>query len=54
MEIRIPQNKLKEILQQIETFFVTLHQLQSLTGSLAFCAEAMPSANHLCVECVLQ
>jgi len=48
MEIRIPQDKLKEILQQIETFLskpkVTLRQLQSLTGSLAFCAKAMPSA----------
>ena len=41
MEIRIPQDKLKETLQQIETFLskpnVTLRQLQSLTGSLAFC-----------------
>ena len=48
MEIRIPQDKLKEILQQIETFLsktkVTLRQLYSLTGSLAFCAKAMPSA----------
>ena len=48
MEIRIPQDKIVDILQQIEFILskskVSLRQLQSLTGSLAFCTKAMPSA----------
>lgn len=48
MEIRIPKQKVSDILKQINEFLshskVTLRQLQSLTGSLAFCAKAMPSA----------
>ena len=48
MEIRIPIDKIRAILQQIEEISshskVSLRQLQSLTGSLNYCAKAMPSA----------
>ena len=49
MEIRIPRDKLRELLQQIEIVLskpiVTLRQVHSLTCLLAFCAiKAMPSA----------
>lgn len=48
MVIRIPQQKVLSIIDQINDALslrkITLRQLQSLTGSLAFFAEAMPSA----------
>lgn len=48
MEIRIPQDKISDILHQIASILqnskVTLRNLQSFVGSLAFCVKAMPSA----------
>jgi hypothetical protein len=48
MEIRVPRDKVINLLHQINDALllrkITLQQLQSLTGSLAFCAKAMPSA----------
>ncbi|WAQ94130.1 hypothetical protein MAR_006601 [Mya arenaria] len=55
MEIRIPQDEIIDILQQIEFILsksrVSLRQLQSLTGSLAFCTKAMPSAQYSLPDC---
>ena len=48
MKIRIPPEKVLQILQKVKDALamkkVTLKELQSLTGSLQFCAKAMPSA----------
>lgn len=47
-EIKMPEDKVQNLLNLIEQTVVlkkvTLKQMQSLTGSLAFCAKAMPSA----------
>lgn len=47
MTIQIPEKKLKELLSQIKTVAfskkVTLKQLQSLCGSLAFCTRTIPA-----------
>ncbi|MBV2113348.1 MAG: hypothetical protein KUF82_20545 [Candidatus Thiodiazotropha sp. (ex Ctena orbiculata)] len=48
MLLRIPDEKVKQILEKVtealERRKLTLKELQSLTGSLSFCAKAMPSA----------
>ena len=47
-EIKMPEDKVQHTLRLIEKVLavkkVTLKEMQSLTGSLAFCAKAMPSA----------
>ena len=48
MQIRIPIKKVLQVLEKVNSALaskkITLKELQSLTGSLAFCAKAMPSA----------
>ena len=48
MQIRIPIEKVLQVLEKVNNALaskkITLKELQSLTGSLAFCAKAMPSA----------
>ena len=48
MKIKIPPEKVFNILQKVKDALalkkITLKELQSLTGSLQFCAKAMPSA----------
>lgn len=48
MQIRIPGEKVKQVLGKVTEALgrkkLTLKELQSLTGSLSFCAKAMPSA----------
>jgi len=48
MEIRIPYEKIGDILKQIDKILpkskISLRQLQSIVGSLAFCTKAIPSA----------
>lgn len=48
MVIRIPENKLEEVKSKLLSVCnkrkVTLHDLQSLVGSLNFCSRAIPSA----------
>ena len=47
-EIKIPEEKVQNLLRIIESTLgrkrIKLKEMQSLTGSLAFCAKAMPSA----------
>jgi hypothetical protein len=47
MVVNIPADKVKELLNQIKTVAsakkVTLNQLQSLCGLLAFCTKALPA-----------
>lgn len=47
-QIRIPEEKIKNLLDLIQNTLsrkkLTLKELQSITGSLQFCAKAMPSA----------
>ena len=48
MQIRIPIEKVLQVLEKVNNALasknITLKELQSLTGSLAFCAKTMPSA----------
>ena len=52
MFVKIPEETIKELLKKLnEVAFkkkVTLKQLQSLCGSLAFCTRALPACRVFC------
>ena len=52
MQIKIPMDKITKLLELIESTIikrkVTLKQMQSLAGSLAFCSKVLPSDRTFC------
>lgn len=56
MLIKIPEKKVQDLLKKIKLLSyrkkVTLKELQSICGSLAFCAKALPAGRALVVVCI--